>query len=321
MIAPGVTTRELDRYAEKLIRGAGGVPALPELQGLSGDALHLGQRRDRPRHPQRRPAREGDIVGIDCGVVYKGYYGDAARTFAGRPRSATSARRLLEVTREALELAVEQVRPGNRLSDIGHAVAEPRRVAHGFSVVREFVGHGIGTSLHEDPQVPNFGEARAGPEAAARAWCWRSSRWSTRAAGVKVDADGWTARTADGSLSAHFEFSVAVTETGPRVLGSRAGARAAARRGAEIVRAGVIARGGRGSVVEKEEAIEVEATVVETLPNAMFRVELENKHQVLAHISGKMRKHFIRILPGDKVLVELSPYDLTRGRIVYRLRG
>ena len=70
----------------------------------------------------------------------------------------------------------------------------------------------------------------------------------------------------------------------------------------------------------KEEAIEVEATVVDLLPNAMFRVELENKHQVLAHISGKMRKHFIRILPGDRVLVELSPYDLTRGRIVYRLR-
>lgn len=70
----------------------------------------------------------------------------------------------------------------------------------------------------------------------------------------------------------------------------------------------------------KEEAIEVEATVVEPLPNAMFRVELDNGHQVLAHISGKMRKHFIRILPGDKVKVELSPYDLTRGRIVYRLK-
>ena len=74
------------------------------------------------------------------------------------------------------------------------------------------------------------------------------------------------------------------------------------------------------SMSKKEEAIEVEATVVEPLPNAMFRVELENKHQVLAHISGKMRKHFIRILPGDRVLVELSPYDLSRGRIVYRLK-
>jgi len=72
--------------------------------------------------------------------------------------------------------------------------------------------------------------------------------------------------------------------------------------------------------MSKDEAIEVMATVVEPLPNAMFKVELENKHQVLAHISGKMRKHFIRILPGDKVLVELSPYDLTRGRIIYRYK-
>ncbi|MFN0121793.1 MAG: translation initiation factor IF-1 [Blastocatellia bacterium] len=72
--------------------------------------------------------------------------------------------------------------------------------------------------------------------------------------------------------------------------------------------------------MSKEDAIEVQATVLETLPNAMFRVELENKHQVLAHISGRMRKNFIKILPGDKVLVELSPYDLTRGRIVYRFK-
>jgi len=77
---------------------------------------------------------------------------------------------------------------------------------------------------------------------------------------------------------------------------------------------------GRGHTMPKEDAIEVVGTVVETLPNAMFRVELENKHMVLAHISGKMRKNFIRILPGDKILVELSPYDLTRGRIVYRYK-
>ena len=81
-----------------------------------------------------------------------------------------------------------------------------------------------------------------------------------------------------------------------------------------------MSRARRGSDLPKEEAIEVEATVVETLPNAMFRVELENGHKVLAHVSGKMRKHFIRILPGDRVKVELSPYDLDRGRIVYRLR-
>ena len=113
---------------------------------------------------------------------------------------------------------------------------------------------------------------------------------------VTIDDDGWTARTEDGKLAAHFEYSVAVTVDGHRVLGLEE------------------------SMNAKEEAIEVVATVVEPLPNAMFRVELENGHEVLAHISGKMRKHFIRILPGDKVLVELSPYDLKRGRIVYRYK-
>ena len=95
-------------------------------------------------------------------MVYKGYHGDAARTFPVG-RIGETARRLLEVTREALDLAIEQARPGNRLSDIGHAV-ESHVVAHGFSVVREFVGHGIGTSLHEDPQIPNFGKPGRGPK-------------------------------------------------------------------------------------------------------------------------------------------------------------
>ncbi len=130
---------------------------------------------------------------------------------------------------------------------------------------------------------------------------------------IRTDADGWTARTLDGALAAHFEHSIAITADGPWVLG--------------LQRVKATALGQRGSLVSevwrgmsKEDAIEVMATVLETLPNAMFQVELENKHKVLAHISGKMRKHFIRILPGDKVLVELSPYDLTRGRIIYRYK-
>ncbi len=125
---------------------------------------------------------------------------------------------------------------------------------------------------------------------------------------VSVDADGWTVRTRDQSTSAHFEHTIALEPHGAVILGT----------GSPVRPCGRPAVG--AEAMSKEDAIEVMATVVEPLPNAMFRVELENKHQVLAHISGKMRKNFIRILPGDKVLVELSPYDLTRGRIIYRYK-
>jgi methionyl aminopeptidase len=156
-------------------------------------------------------------VGVDCGVLYKGYYGDAARTFAVG-RITDEARRLMDVTRASLLRAVEQVRPGGRLSDIGHAVQlEVERA--GFTVVRDFVGHGIGSALHEDPQVPNFGKPGRGPRLKPGLVLAIEPMVNAGAAGVTIDADGWTARTADGSLSAHFEFSVAVTEEGPRVLG------------------------------------------------------------------------------------------------------
>jgi methionyl aminopeptidase len=217
MIAPGVTTRELDRFAEREIRQRGGVPAFLHYKGYP--ATLCTSINDVIVHgiPNQRTLAEGDIVGIDCGVLYKGYYGDAARTFACG-KVSPQAQRLLAVTQEALELAVEQVRPKNRLQDIGSAVQ--RHVEkNGFSVVREFVGHGIGTSLHEEPQVPNFGDPGKGMK--LRPGMVLAIEPMVNAGGhdVRMDADGWTARTADGSLSAHFEYSVAVTDRGPRVLG------------------------------------------------------------------------------------------------------
>jgi len=167
--------------------------------------------------PNDVPLKEGHIVGIDCGVLYKGYYGDAARTFAVGEVD-DEAKRLLKVTEEALRLAVEQVRPGARLSDIGHAV-QRHAERHGFSVVREFSGHGIGTSLHEEPQVPNYGKPGKGPKLRPGLVLAIEPMVNAGRAGVRMDADGWTARTEDGSRSAHFEFSVAVTSSGARVLG------------------------------------------------------------------------------------------------------
>jgi methionyl aminopeptidase len=217
MIAPGATPRQLDRYAEGAIRQAGAVPAFLRYRGYPAtlcisvdDVIVHGI-------PNDVPLREGQIVGIDCGVLYKGYYGDAARTFAVG-RVDPEAERLLQVTERALELAVQQVRPGARLSDIGHAV-QRHAEENGFSVVREFSGHGIGTSLHEDPQVPNFGEPGKGPKLKPGMVLAIEPMVNAGSSDVRVDADGWTARTADGSRSAHFEFSVAVTGGGAKVLG------------------------------------------------------------------------------------------------------
>jgi methionyl aminopeptidase len=216
-IVPGVKTRELDRLAERIIRDAGGVPAFLHYRGYPAtlcisvnDVIVHGI-------PGDWEIREGDIVGVDCGVFYKGYCGDAARTFAVGEISV-EAKRLLQVTEEALRLAVAQVRPGGRVQDIGWAV-QRHAESHGYSVVREFTGHGVGTSMHEDPQVPNFGFPGKGPKLKPGMVLAIEPMINAGTSAVKMDADGWTARTEDGSLSAHFEFSVAVTPSGARVLG------------------------------------------------------------------------------------------------------
>ncbi len=213
----GVTTHELDRWAENLIREEGGVPAFLHYKGFPStlctalnDVIVHGI-------PDHRPLENGDIIGFDCGVLYKGYYGDAARTYAVGEVSE-EARRLMRVTREALGLAVERVRPGRRLSDIGNAVQKYVE-KNGFSIVRQFVGHGVGTSLHEEPQVPNFGRPGKGIRLKPGLVLAIEPMVNAGSKAVQVDPDGWTARTKDGSLSAHFEYSVAVTPSGPRILG------------------------------------------------------------------------------------------------------
>ena len=218
-VAPGVTTLELDQLAEEYIRSSGGVPAFLNYRGFPAtlctsvdDVIVHGI-------PDSAPLKEGSIVGVDCGVVYKGYYGDAARTFEVGPID-DEARKLLSTTRESLDKAIEAIQPNGRLSDIGHAV-EKHVHAQGYSVVREFVGHGIGSSLHEEPQVPNFGSPGHGPRLKPGLVLAIEPMVNVGRPEVRVDADGWTARTRDGSLSAHFEFSVAVTATGARVLGAQ----------------------------------------------------------------------------------------------------
>lgn len=225
VVRPGVSTIEVDRFAERRIREAGGVPAFKGYphrhDGHDFPGTICASVNDEVVHgvpSERTVLRDGDILSVDLGILYKGYYGDAAETYPVGVISP-SAQRLLDVTREALHKAVEQVRPGRRISDIGFAV-QSHVEAHGFSVVREFVGHGIGAALHEEPQIPNFGQPGRGMRLAPGLVLAIEPMVNAGGPEVVLSAeDGWTARTRDGSLSAHFELSVAVTDSGPKVLG------------------------------------------------------------------------------------------------------
>ena len=216
--APGVSTLELDELAEEMIRADGGVPAFKGYRGFPAtlctsvnDVIVHGIPNSQTRFS------EGDLVSVDCGVLLDGFYGDAAITF-GIGALSDEAKELMDVTRRCLDDAVAAVQPDARLGDVGAAV-QVRAEDAGFGVVREFVGHGIGRALHEEPQVPNYGKPGHGQrlkpglviaiEPMITAGSWR----------VRIDDDGWTARTEDGRLAAHFECSVAVTADGRRVLG------------------------------------------------------------------------------------------------------
>jgi methionyl aminopeptidase len=220
LVAPGVTTADLDGAAEKLVRAAGAEPAFKGYRGYPATlCASINEEVVHGIPSKKRALGDGDIVSLDMGVKLNGFYGDSAVTVPVG-RVSDGVLKLLKVTQEALELAIAQVRVGGRVSDIGHAVQ--RHVeANGFSVVREFVGHGIGSSLHEDPQIANYGEPGRGPRLAEGMVLAIEPMVNMGRSAVKVLADGWTAVTRDGSLSAHFEHTVAVTRDGPLVLTQR----------------------------------------------------------------------------------------------------
>jgi methionyl aminopeptidase len=216
-VAPGVTTEELDRIAEAEIRRHGARPAFVGYRGypktlctsINDEVVH--------GIPGTRSLKEGDIVGVDCGAIVDGYYGDAARTMpVGRITSERA--RLLETTRRALEAGIAAARPGNRVSDIGAAV-ESLALASGYGVVRDFVGHGVGTALHEEPQIPNYGPGGRGGVLKSGMVIAIEPMFNLGRAEVMVDRDGWTVRTRDGSASAHFEFTVTIEPEGAVILG------------------------------------------------------------------------------------------------------
>ncbi|MCX5821691.1 MAG: type I methionyl aminopeptidase [Deltaproteobacteria bacterium] len=215
-VKPGVTTRELDELSEELSRKHRVIPAFKGYNGypfalctsVNGEVVH--------GMPSDRPLASGDILSLDFGVIYKGYYGDAAITVPVGIVSAT-AERLMRVTEQGLYDGIEQALAGNRLGDVSAAVQQ-RVEAAGFSVVRDFVGHGIGRSMHEDPQIPNYGVRGRGIQLRPGMVLAIEPMVNEGSYRVKVLSDGWTVITEDGRLSAHFEHSVAITENGPEIL-------------------------------------------------------------------------------------------------------
>jgi methionyl aminopeptidase len=216
MVAPGVTTEDIDAVAEAMVRDAGGTPAFKGYHGYPATVCASVNEQVVHGIPSRRPLVAGDIVSLDMGAVLDGYYGDSAVTVPVGEVSA-QAKELLRVTEEALFRGIDAVRPGARVSDIGAAVQQHVEAA-GFSVVREFVGHGIGTSLHEEPQVPNYGPGGTGPRLAEGMVLAIEPMVNVGSPKVKVLSDDWTAVSVDGSLSAHFEHTVVVSSDGCEIL-------------------------------------------------------------------------------------------------------
>src|SRR5690349_19069953 len=215
-IAPGVTTAELDRIGREVIERRGATSNFLNYHGYP--AVICASPNDMIVHgiPGSYRLAEGDLISIDCGAIVDGWHGDAAFT-AGVGTITDEARRLLEVTEASLHAGIAQMVPGNRIGDIGHAVQQVAEEA-GFSVVREYVGHAIGTSMHEDPQVPNYGPGGKGPKLRAGNVFAVEPMVNVGSPDTELLDDGWSVVTADGSLSAHWEHTIAITDDGPEIL-------------------------------------------------------------------------------------------------------
>ncbi|HET9845642.1 MAG TPA: type I methionyl aminopeptidase [Nitrospira sp.] len=218
-VKPGVSTDELDRLAEAEIRGRGAIPAFKGYRNYPKTLCVSVNEQVVHGIPSKRVLKDGDIVGLDLGAVVGGFYGDSAVTVAVG-RIDEKAATLVRVTEESLSLAIQQAQVGNRLSDISHAVQQHIEAA-GYSVVTEFVGHGIGRQLHEEPQVPNYGKPGQGPRLQPGMVLAIEPMVNMGGSAVRVLDDRWTAVTVDGSLSAHFEHTIAIQPSGPALVLSR----------------------------------------------------------------------------------------------------
>lgn len=221
MVAPGVTTLELNAVAEKMMRDAGAIPTFVGYKphGMTPFPFAIcASVNEQIVHGFSTdiPLKDGDIVSIDMAATYQGFVGDTAITVpVGKVDDEVA--QLLKVTEECLGLAIEQCRPNNRVGDIGWAV-QSHAEKFGYGIVRDYTGHGIGRSMHEAPQIPNYG--RQGTREKIRAgYCFAlEPMLNLGTHQTKTLSDQWTVVTADGKPSAHFEHTVAVTADGPEIM-------------------------------------------------------------------------------------------------------
>lgn len=212
----GRTTRQIDKIGFDVIKKEGAEPAFLGYRGFPASVCTSVNEQVVHGIPGERMLKDGDLLSLDIGVKYQGYYADAAIT-VGVGEIDRDAENLLKVARQALHDGIEQAVVGNHLYDISAAI-QRRAESHGYSVVRDFVGHGIGQKMHEDPQVPNFGQAGTGPVLKEGMVLALEPMVNEGKSDVKILSDQWTVVTADSKRSAHFEHTVAVTGEGPRIL-------------------------------------------------------------------------------------------------------
>ena len=215
-IEPGVTTGEVDRIVRHYIESQGATPSFLGYGGFPASACI--SINDQVIHgiPGKRVIKAGDIVSVDVGACLNGFHGDNAATFAAGEISP-DAQALMDATRESLYEGIRAAMAGGRVGDIGATVQRYVEV-RGYSVVRQFVGHGVGTNLHEDPSVPNFGTPGRGPRLLPGMTLAIEPMINAGTGDVRILGDGWTTVTKDGRLSAHFEHTVAITADGPVIL-------------------------------------------------------------------------------------------------------
>lgn len=217
-IKPGISTKEIDILGDRLIRKLEGIPNFLHYNGYPASiCVSVNDQVVHGIPSKHRILQEGDIVSLDAGMIYKGYHSDAARTH-GVGKISPEARQLIEVTKESFFAGIKEAKAGNHLYSISNAIAAYVK-PYGYGIVRDLVGHGVGTKLHEDPQIPNFAQIKRGPRLLPGMTLAVEPMINMGRADVEWLDDDWTVVTEDGSLSAHYENTILITEEGePEIL-------------------------------------------------------------------------------------------------------